>query len=196
MKQSAVGDETDLSDIANQVNTIRSLHEKLQYAEDVSRVEVAPYVTDVVHSVISSQVGADVELEIGIGDITLPTKTATTLGLIISELATNAVKHGFLPESKKRFAVSMETEENSGEYVLTVSNTGREFPQSIDLENTTSLGLRLVMAVDGATPRNVGASSAPAPGFTDAISSRGVSMIRVTKWNSSTRNARIPEFVR
>ena len=111
LKQSAVGDETDLSDIANQVNTIRSLHEKLQYAEDVSHVDVAPYLTDVVHSVISSQVGADVELEIGIGDITLPTKTATTLGLIISELATNAVKHGFFPESKKRFAVSMETEE-------------------------------------------------------------------------------------
>jgi len=166
LKQAAVGDETDLSDITNQVNTIRSVHEKLQNAEDVSRVEVAPYFTDVVHSVISSRVGADVELEIGIGDITLPTKTATTLGLIISELATNAVKHGFRPESRKRFAVSMETVKNSGEYVLIVSNTGREFPESIDLQNTTSLGLQLVTALTGQLGGEVELQRTPTPVFT------------------------------
>jgi PAS domain S-box-containing protein len=164
LKQSALGDETDLSDIANQVDTIRSLHEKLQYAEDVSHVDLSPYLTDVVDSAISSQVGAEVEVDIG--DVPVPTKTATTLGLIISELATNALKHGFLPGSEKRFTVSMETQENSREYVLTVSNTGREFPQSIGLETTTSLGVQLVMALVGQLGGRLQLQRTPTPVFT------------------------------
>ena len=166
LKQSVIGSEPDLSDIANQVDTIRALHEKLQFAEDVSRVNVSPYITDVVQSVISSEVGSDVELDIAIGDVTLPTKTATTLFLIVSELATNAAKHGFLPESEKRFSVSMESEERSRACVLTVSNTGREFPQHIDLENTTSLGLQIVGAMTAQLGGTLELKRAPSPVFT------------------------------
>jgi len=76
------------------------------------------------------------------------------------------VKHGFLPESKKRFVVSMKTEANSGEYVLTVSNTGHEFPQSIDLENTTSLGLQLVNALIEELEGTLQLQRTPTPEFT------------------------------
>jgi PAS domain S-box-containing protein len=149
LKQSAVSDVADLSDITNQINTIRSLHEKLQHSEDVSHVDAVPYLEDVVRSVVSDEHHPDVELEIAIDQITLPTKTATTLGLIVSELATNAVKHGFAGESKSRFAVTMRTDETTGEHVLTVSNTGREFPPDIHLEKPPSLGLQLVTALTG-----------------------------------------------
>jgi PAS domain S-box-containing protein len=147
LKQSAVGGSVDLSDLENQVNTIRSLHEKLQHSQDVSRVDVAPYLEDVVQSVLSYQAGGNVELEIATDGLSLPTKTATTLGLIISELTTNAAKHGFRNGSKEQFLVGMKTDGNAGKYVLTVSNTGREFPKNVDLEETSSLGLQLIMAL-------------------------------------------------
>jgi two-component sensor histidine kinase len=149
LRQCAVSDVVDLSDITNQINTIRSVHEKLQYGEDVSHTDVAPYVEDVIGSTFSNGNGADAELEIAIEDVSMPTDTAAALGQIVNELATNAVKHGFGSESRKRFSVTMESDEDSGEYVLTVSNTGREFPPDIDLENTSSLGVQLVMALTG-----------------------------------------------
>jgi PAS domain S-box-containing protein len=166
LKQSAVSDVVDLSDITNQINTIRSLHEKLQHSQDVSHVDAAPYLEDVVRSAVSHEHRPDVELEIAIEHVTLPTKTATTLGLIISELATNVVKHGFGAETKKLFAVTMETEEDTGEHVLTVSNTGPEFPPEIDLENSPSLGLQLITALTGQLGGTLELQRSPNPVFT------------------------------
>lgn len=165
LKQSAVSDVVDLSDITNQINTIRSLHEKLQHSQDVSHVDAAPYLEEVVRSAVSNQHRPDVELEITIDHVILPTKTATSLGLIISELATNAVKHGFAGESKSRFAVTMQTDESTGEQVLTVSNTGREFPPDIDLEKPRSLGLQLVTALTGQLRGRLELQRSPTPVF-------------------------------
>jgi len=50
--------------------------------------------------------------------------------------------------------------------VLTVSNTGREFPQSINLENTTSLGLQLVTALTAQLGGTVELQRTPTPVFT------------------------------
>ena len=86
--------------------------------------------------------------------------------MIISELATNAVKHGFGAETKNQFTVTMETEEDSGEHVLTVSNTGPEFPPEIDLENTPSLGLQLITALTEQLGGTLELQRSPNPVFT------------------------------
>ena len=86
--------------------------------------------------------------------------------MIISELATNAVKHGFGAETKNQFTVTMETEEDTGEHMLTVSNTGPEFPPEIDLENTPSLGLQLITALTGQLGGTLELQRRPSPVFT------------------------------
>jgi PAS domain S-box-containing protein len=166
LKQSAMTDVVDLSDITNQINAIRFVHEKLQNSEDVSHIDVASYIEDVIKSTLSSGNGSGAELEIEIGNVSLATKTATTLGLIVNELATNAVKHGFGKESRKRFSVTMESDEHSGEHVLTVSSTGREFPADIDLENTSALGLQLVTALTAQLGGELKLQRSPNPMFT------------------------------
>lgn len=164
LKQDTLRDDVDLSDIASQINAIRFIHEKLQASEDTSRVDFASYARDVVRSVLGS--GIDAAPIIEIGDIALPTKAATTLGLIVNELATNAVKHGFGPDSEKRFSVSMEMDESSGSYVLVVSNTGREFPASINLERPQTLGLQLVTALTAQLRGELELQRKPYPVFT------------------------------
>jgi PAS domain S-box-containing protein len=166
LKQSAMNDVVDLSDITNQINAIRAVHEKLQHSDDVSHIDAATYIEDVVRSTFCTGNGTDAQLELEIDDVSIPTKTATTLGLIVNELATNAVKHGFGSESRKRFSVTMETDEDSGEYVLTVSNNGAEFPPDIDLENTSSLGLQLLMALTGQLGGHLELQRSPSPVFT------------------------------
>ncbi len=127
LKQQAIGDSADLADIVSQVGAIRSVHEKLQQSEDIDRVDFGSYVHEVLSGVFSTRAHPDVEIENKVGTVSIPTKVATTLGLIVNELATNAAKYGLEPHSEKRFIVALEQLEAPGEYVLTVANTGREF---------------------------------------------------------------------
>ncbi|MFW5807198.1 MAG: PAS domain S-box protein, partial [Spirochaetota bacterium] len=169
LKQAVLGDAVDLSDIASQINAIRFIHEKLQHSEDTSRIDFGTYAADVVRSVISAGGdggGTGAEIDIGIDDVVLPTKVATTLGLILNELAMNAVKHGFTPDTDKRFGLRMETDEGSNEYVLVVSNTGRAFPDNIDIEQPNTLGLQLVTALTDQLGGSLELERSPHPVFT------------------------------
>ncbi|MFP4012262.1 MAG: PAS domain S-box protein, partial [Spirochaetaceae bacterium] len=169
LKQAVLGDAVDLSDIASQINAIRFIHEKLQHSEDTSRIDFGTYAADVVRSVISAGGdggGTGAEIDIGIDDVVLPTKVATTLGLILNELAMNAVKHGFTPDTDKRFGLRMETDEGSNEYVLVVSNTGRAFPDNIDIEQPNTLGLQLVTALTDQLGGSLELEHSPHPVFT------------------------------
>jgi PAS domain S-box-containing protein len=147
LKQDTLGDVVDLSDIVSQIMAIRFVHEKLQESGDSSRVDLAPYVEAVLSSLFSAGADADVHVDSFIPEVSLPTKVATTVGLIVNELATNAAKHGFASYSEKRFTVRFETDEDAGRHVLTVSNRGRAFPDDVDIEQPDTLGLQLVNAL-------------------------------------------------
>lgn len=95
--------------------------------------------------VCGSAGGAEL-IEVDVADVEVPVRTASTLGLIVVELATNAAKYGFRSEERPRFSVSFEVDSDARQYVLTVSNTGRPFPPDVDIENPNTLGLRLVAA--------------------------------------------------
>jgi PAS domain S-box-containing protein len=166
LKQDALGDRADLSDIINRIGAIRVVHEKLQHSGSVDRVDLGSYVEDVLSSVFSLGSHTDVEIENTIDDVALPTNIATTLGLIVNELATNAAKHGFDSESDQRFSVDMAREEEPPEYVLTVANTGPAFPDDVDLENPASLGLQLVTALTRQLGGTLSLQRTPNPVFT------------------------------
>ncbi len=173
LKDAALGDAVDLSDIMSQVDTIAFIYEKLQRSDHAGLVDFATYARDLVTSIFNQRFVGGIQIDIRIGDLQLPAKTATTLGLIINELATNAAKYGFAAEGAQRFTVSMETEHHDDAYTLTVSNTGHRFPDHVEPERAESLGLQLVYGLtaelDGAIelhrdPETTFTIRFPAPG--------------------------------
>jgi two-component sensor histidine kinase len=86
-----------------------------------------------------------VELKSSIEKEKIKTRTAIPVGLIINEVATNAVKHGYTDTDKPVFSISLKKEDDH--IVLSLSNTGKPFPENIDLENPETLGLRLISAL-------------------------------------------------
>ncbi len=86
-------------------------------------------------------------LETSIADIPFPTKSVVTIGLILNELATNAIKHAFPGEENPRFRVALYQDPGAQEVVLQVSNNGKKFPEGIDFGTTRSLGLRLISSL-------------------------------------------------
>jgi two-component sensor histidine kinase len=79
--------------------------------------------------------------------IAVPAKPAALLGLIVNEVATNAIKHGFTSESERRFTVTLHQDPRSGTVRLTMENTGNPVPNGIELGNATTAGLRLIEAL-------------------------------------------------
>jgi two-component sensor histidine kinase len=151
LKNNAVGGSVDLSDLIHQIDTIRIVHEKLYKSSDVTRISMDEYIPDLFSTVFSFsplRIKAEVQCE----NVVLPTSTAVPLGLLINEIATNAIKHGFYPEKEAVFTAELHGSEeretaDSQELVLMLSNNGKPFPDDIDLDNPQTLGMRLISAL-------------------------------------------------
>lgn len=83
-----------------------------------------------------------IHLEVTGEPIYLPARQATSCALIINELVQNAIEHGF--EKKKEGIVQVNLEDNGDEVIIKVADNGDGLPGDLHLEDTDSLGLKIV----------------------------------------------------
>ena len=166
LKDSALGGGTDVSDLVSQIDAIRLIHEKLDESEHIGAIDVREYLGDLLQTIFSSFSEGPVRVDINIENRQLNTKKAVSLGLIVNELATNAVKHGFTGDTEHRFSIGFTEDTEKGEYIAAVSNSGRPFPPEIDLNNSSTLGLRLISALTEQLNGTLELNRAPEPEFT------------------------------
>ena len=76
---------------------------------------------------------------------------ATPIGLIVNEIVTNSLKHGFTQEmiasradGKDPCTIGVRMVKEKGAYLLKVCDNGVGMPAGFDPLNTKSLGLKLV----------------------------------------------------
>ncbi|MFO7730712.1 MAG: histidine kinase, partial [Spirochaetia bacterium] len=67
--------------------------------------------------------------------------------LIVNEIATNAIKHGFRPDEHNWFQVHMESKDHGTLLVLKLENSGNPLPRSVDISSTDTLGFRLIQTL-------------------------------------------------
>ena len=166
LKNNSIGDDIDLSDIKFQIDAIRIVHEKLFGSEDVTHINFSEYIQDLLETIFSSFSTRTVSVDNKTGGISLPTKTAVPLGLIVNETATNAIKYGFTDQEEARFSVELRKDKAVAQYVLTLANSGNAFPEDIDFGNTGTLGLRLISALTEQLNGSVALQRKPRPVFT------------------------------
>ncbi len=144
LKNAELGPGVDISDIKNEIHAIRIVHEKLCQSESQQHVEIRDYVQSLLETIFSSGAQQYVAIENEIEEFQVDPTTAINLGLIINELATNAIKHGFREAEPNSFSLSSATDSVNGIVSFVVSNSGQPFPEDKDLESSGTLGLRLV----------------------------------------------------
>jgi two-component sensor histidine kinase len=143
LKEATFEGRCDLSDIRHQVDVIRILHEKLHQATAITHIDMRSYIEELL-SVVFSFSEIKVICRLDISGIEIETKSAISVALIINEIATNAMKHGFLPEEEAHFSISMHYRRQAEEYELVIESSGRPLPDDVDFENPSSLGLRII----------------------------------------------------
>lgn len=165
LKQEEMKGKADLTDIRNQVLTIGLLHEKLSSTEGVKTINPAPYITDLLKSVFSLYPGKKVAVTTDIEIGNLPTKTAVVCGLILNELATNAMKYGFKDHEAPRFEVGF-FPEGEKDFTLRIANSGGPLLEAEPGSNPESMGLMLVQILVEQLKGSMELEREPAPVFT------------------------------
>ncbi len=129
----------------NRVKSMALIHEKLYKGDDLANIDFKEYVKNLSSYLLQSY-GVDqskFKMINGMGDIKLGIDTAVPCGLIINELITNSFKHGFKGQTNGEIKIDMGYDENNN-YLLKVSDNGKGLPEGLKIEESDSLGLRLV----------------------------------------------------
>lgn len=131
-------------DSENRVRSIALIHEKLYQSKDLVSLDFADYIENLTDYLFHSyNVNEDdVKLILNVEDVFLGMDTAVPLGIIINELTSNALQHAFGKGEKGEIRIDFHKDNDV--FTLIISNTGKPFPETIDFENTESLGLQLV----------------------------------------------------
>jgi len=127
------------------IRSMALIHERLYQSSDLSQIEFSEYLRNLAtHLFHSYQVDASrVQLKIEAEEVHLNINTAIPCGLIVNELVSNALKHGF-PEGRKG-QLGIDLSRVAGDrYVLRVTDDGVGFPEGLDFRKTETLGMQIV----------------------------------------------------
>jgi PAS domain S-box-containing protein len=142
------------------------IHENLYRSGDLSRIELTPYIEQVVSNLVASyspkQGGVRHTVESS-GGISLSLDRAIPCGLIVNELVSNALKHAF-PSGRGTIRVRLEVVEPA--LRVSVEDDGVGLPPGFALATHKTLGLQIVTTLVRQLRGKLGYSSADGAVFT------------------------------
>jgi len=134
-----------LQDVTYRVRSMALVHEKLYQSADLSHIDFAEYIQGLLSYLwrAHGEIAAGVRMTFDLEPVLLPTDTAVTCGLILNELAVNALVHAFPDSADGEVTVSLQSGAD-GRTRLCVTDNGVGLPRDLDWRESGSLGLRLV----------------------------------------------------
>lgn len=139
-----------LKDSQSRIRSMALIHERLYRSENLAQIDFAAYLDGLVSSLFHSYVmrTGTVGLRIDVSPLLLSIDKAVPCGLIVNELVTNALRHGFPDGHSGAMGVQMRPLDNR-RILLRIWDTGIGFPVGLDFRQTTSLGLMIVNTLVG-----------------------------------------------
>jgi two-component sensor histidine kinase len=132
-----------LSETRRRIEVIILIHQKLYQNRDFSRVYILSYIEDIL--AIQRMIYPTVNCIVKSPDLILDLDTAVPLGLIISEMITNSLKHAFINIEAPKLEVPLSM--NNDVVELLIKDNGVGLSESFDLNQPESLGIEIVTAL-------------------------------------------------
>ena len=133
-------------DSQHRIQSMALIHEQLYQSQDLAQIDFADYIENLVDNLFLSfgLQGREVKSILKIEKFSLNLDTAIPCGLIINELVSNALKHGFPQGGPGEVVVEIYLQSDE-QFILIVRDTGIGFPANLDFQKVeSSLGLQLV----------------------------------------------------
>lgn len=159
-----------LLDTQDRVRSMALLHESLYRSGNLARINIPAYIQDLCSYLLSSlgQKAERVQVEQRVVPLTLAMEQAVPCGLIINELVSNALKHGFPGGRPGTVTVELAREDEAG-LLLCVMDNGIGLPPGIDAASSGTLGLMLVRNLTGQLGGSLSVEQPPTGGVLFAV---------------------------
>lgn len=133
-----------INDGQSRMKTMSLIHQKLYQSEKFDAIEFEDYTRGLIGQVnqLYNKENSKIEHVVEASNIHLDIDTAIPLGLILNELLSNSYKYAFGNQGG-RISIKI-TKGKAGDYLLTYCDNGKGFPDDFNIEESDSLGLRLV----------------------------------------------------
>jgi len=134
--------------VQDRIRAMAIAHEKLYQTENLAALNVYEYTTSLVDKLFGyhRDLATRITLRTEIERISLGIDTAIPLGMIVTELVSNCLKHAYPEGTEGEVAVSVRSV-GKQEYELIVSDKGVGIPDDGDRKDAKSFGLDLVYAL-------------------------------------------------
>ncbi len=132
-----------LNESKMRVEAIALIHQKLYQDENVNYVDFPSYLEELL--VMQKRLGKDVNCELEATEAIINLDIAVPLGLVVSELITNAIKHGLKDIENPKLKIILE--KDHGHYHLRVKDNGVGLPEDFSLEDPSSFGSEIIVAL-------------------------------------------------
>jgi two-component sensor histidine kinase len=164
LKARTVGSEeirAHIEDARNRVMSVATVQEHLHSTKAIDSVELAPYLKSLCGGLAGSMINDEycsIETHVSAGSVT--SSAAVSIGLIVTELVINALKHAF-PEAKPGCTVIVSYDVNGTDWKLSVADNG--CGKSLDAWPPAKVGLgtSIVSALAGQLDARVDTVSGP-----------------------------------
>ncbi len=134
-----------LSEARDRIKTMSLIHSQLYESRDLAEINMKGFVDLLLGQLLQSYPVGDTRITpvVRADDYPFPISVAVPVGLIINELLSNALKHAFVGRDEGKIEVSLTASEGGGIH-LTVGDDGAGLPPGFDINESKTLGLRLV----------------------------------------------------
>jgi len=135
-----------LDESRGRIASMAMIHEQLYQSRDFAGLDIGEYLSQFLPRLVSACKGdREISLVLNVADIPLSLEQAIPFGLILNELATNAIKHGF--RTSARGALHVSAIQVDGEVQVEVQDDGEGMPPGVSLAAPETLGLQLVVSL-------------------------------------------------
>jgi PAS domain S-box-containing protein len=132
-----------LKGLRSRVFALGLVHHQLMGSHDLETFDIAPFLTELSENVLQGGAAKGVKLSVQAAPLTVGLDFAIPLGLIVTELVTNSLKHAF-PQGEGAIGVSLD-QLDDGAVVLVVSDDGQGAQgDKTTLKARTSLGTTII----------------------------------------------------
>lgn len=141
---------TALKESSERVRAMSLVHEKLYQSSDLSSIALDGYIEDMCRQLgaFAAAIERGIELITDVEPIEIGLELAVPLGLILNELVSNSLKHGFPDGRSGQIRISLARIAPDRDTVrLKVEDNGIGLPADLDIQASPSLGLKLVTSL-------------------------------------------------
>ena len=134
----------------SRVQAMALIHQMLYQEENLTRINFSSYLKQLTATLASifQKSNSEVEVAVDAPDCRFNIETSIPLGLIVTELVSNAYKYAFDHNGKGKIDIALHPLADR-RHSLTIKDNGKGLPEDTDILNSNSMGLKLANILTG-----------------------------------------------